>query len=397
MMHSHRNEPIDFVLSGFMNMANGLRNIANNPALPEMVRSEFSALADTAQCVVGPVQTMMTNDILSGIGPRSSGIRDAATWLKLPVDGIDFRRLAPKVSFDWWTSVENADDHELFMRSWSQFFYTQYPLELFSDEDCTIKVKYVVDGYSFEVTAFAQLSTMEPGDPLPTLVWIKEVQVSYEPQEKYWRGWITIPRSSALFRDNPVSDVSITHHVEEVMLSTALKGVVPFMTDYVITPLVHRLGYSFKEYSLAGGLGYKDDLKGMLDELAEEYPEHHKNHVRNIITRECSNMGCAKGMDIEVPDVGTVRIVTGESDLYDYDKWVTKTAEHSWYRDKPLLKIYSIMVAGVDISTRRIPTAWNHRITEAIYGAFRKYCENYSHWPKSPEELADEKVAKEQE
>lgn len=396
MMRIHGNDPLDQILNGFHNLSMGLRNIAQNPALPEMVRSEFNTLAEHAMFVIGPVHALRYDAIMSGTGPRSNGLRDAAGWLKLPDTGIDFSRLAPKTTFDWINHVENADDHELFMRSWSQFFYTQYPLEHFSDEASTITVKFEHDGYDFEVTAYAQLTTLEPGDPLPELVWIKEVQISYQPKEAFWRGFITIPRSSALFREKPCSDVHITHNVEGVLLNAELKGIVPFVTDYVIVQLFSRLGYSFKDYSLAGDAGYKDDLKAMLDEIAEEYPEHHKDHVRNIVTRECSNMGCAKGMNIEVPDVGTVRIVTGESDLYDYEKWVTKTKEHSWYRDKPLLKIHSINVAGVDISSRRIPTAWNHRITVAIDAAFRKFVTGYSHWPKSPEELAAIKAAKEQ-
>lgn len=397
MMHSNGNNELDFLLNGFMSLASGLRNIANSPGLPEMVRSDFNALADSAQCVVGPVLSMRQRDILNGQGPRSRAIVDAAAWLKIPTEGIDFRRLAPKVSFDWWTAPENADDSDLFMRSWSQFFYTQYPLECFSDEGQTVRVEYTVDGYTFEVNAVADIPKVSAGDQVPESVWIKEVQVSYKSKEGFWSGWVSFSRNSAMFRDVPAPDVSITHVVESVILSAPLVGIVPFMTDYVISPLVQRLGYSFKDYSLAGETGYRDNLKHMLDDIALEYPEHHQNHVRNIITRECSHMGCAKGVVVEVPGVGIVKIVTGELDLYDYDKWVEKTAQNSWYRDKPLLKIEAIVVAGVDISSRRIPTAWNYRITEAIDAAFRKIVTEYTWWPKTPEELAAEKAAKEQQ
>jgi hypothetical protein len=392
-------EPIDFVLNGFMNLANGLRNIANNQGLPDMVRNDFNALADTAQCVMAPVQTVRTNAIMSGYGPRSLGLRDAARWLKLPLDGIDLNNLAPKVSFDWRTqpSSDEAADSDRFQRLWSQFFLTPYPLELFSDEDYTVQVMYEVDGYDFEVTAFAQLPTMGVDDPLPLLVHLKEIQVRYEPREKFWRGFATISRSAALFRDDPLSHFGVTHLVEGLVLNPQLKGTVPFMIDYVISPLAHRLSYSFKDYQLAAETGYNEDLKRIVDNIASEYPEHHQDHVRNILTRKCGNMGCAKGLDIDVPGLCTVNIVTGSSDLYDYDKWVKKTAEHSWFRDKPLLKIASIMTAGVDVSSRRMPNVWHHRITDAIYEAFRKICAEYPHWPKSPEELAAEKAAKEQE
>lgn len=397
MIMSHGNDPLDFVLNGFNNLSVGLRNIAQNPALPEMVRSEFNALANSAMVVIGPVHTMRYDAVMSGMGPRSNGLRDAVQWLKLPVDGVDFSRLAPKASFDWMTHVENAETHELFMRSWSQFFYTQYPLEFFSDEDCTIKVNYVADGYTFEVTAFAQLTTLEPGDPLPELVWIKEIQVSYQPKEEFWRGFVTVTRNGALFREKPCSDVHITHNVEGVMFSAELKGIVPFMTDYVIGPLVSRLGYYFKDYGLAGDVGFRDNLKGFMDDIASGYPEHHVIAAKNHIVRACSNSGHANGLVIEVPDVGEVNVILGNTDWWDFEKYEAKIKEYHWHRDIPLFKINYIKVAGVDISGRRLPTAWNHQISEAIYEAMMKVCTDATWWPKSPEQLAAEKAAKEQE
>lgn len=396
MMLSHYNDPLDFVLNGFNNLSMGLRTIAQNPALPEMVRSEFNTLAEAAMVVIGPVQTMRYNDIKNGSGPRSTGLRDAAHWLKLPMDGVDFSRLAVKTKFDWQNPVENGDNHELFMRSWSQFFYQQYPLELFSDEASTVKVKYIVDGYTFEVVAFAQLTTLEPGDPLPEKVYIKEIQVSYQPKEEFWRANATISRNTALFRDNPVGSVHFTHNVEGVMFSAELDGVVPFMTDCVVSPLVHRLGYCFKDYSLAGEAGFRDNLKGFMEDIASEYPEHCVVAAKNHIVRACSNSGHSKGLVIDVPDVGEVNVVVGHMDWWDFEKYEAKIKEYSWHRETPLFKINTIKVAGVDVSGRRLPTAWNHRISEAIFEAMKKICTDATWWPKSPEEIAAKKAAEEQ-
>jgi hypothetical protein len=397
MMRTHGNDPLDQILNGFHNMSMGLRTIAQNPALPEMVRSEFNTLADAAMVVIGPVHTLRYDAVMNGVGPRSNGLRDAAGWLKLPVEGINFSRLAPKASFEWQTQVENADDHEMFMRSWSQFFYTQYPLEFFSDEDATIKVKYVLDGYTFEITAYAQLTTLEPGDLPPERVWIKEVQVSYWPKEEFWRGFVTITRGGALFREKPCSDVHITHNVEGVMFTAELKGIVPFMIDHVISHLVGRLGFCFKDYSLAGEPGFRDNLKGFMEDIASGYPEHHVIAAKNHIVRACSNSGHSKGLVIDVPDVGEVNIILGNTDWWDFEKYEAKIKEYSWHRDMPLFKINYIKVAGVDVSGRRLPTAWNHRISEAIFEAMQKVCTDATYWPKSPEQLAAEKAAKEQD
>lgn len=385
-------QEIDYLVNGFINLATGLANLSRNPALPEMLRQEFSALVEGVSHVHACVSSDRNQRTFNGYGPRSIALKDVQRWVKPYVAGdVDLANLAVKGKWEWSEEPQNVPDDEYFLRYWSQFFYTAYPLEVFTDKDSTVKTTFTRDGLNYTVVATADLATKttpgadEPEESFKAMVHLKYVTVHYQPPEGFYAASATFYTNSCLF-ETPVPSIFAFHHVEGHSANGSVNGVTPLLMDYAIKPLEGILGFVFEDYQLSPELGVVHDCEADITEISSHYPEHHILPAKDKMIAACNPYRGADGLIINVDGVGVLRLKTGDRDWRSYEEFVKKRDSQTWYKDKPVVEIDVIKAAGASVEKCRLPVEWVDKINVAIYDGLKKVCTDSTSWPLSPEE-----------
>ena len=380
-------EPIDYLLNSLINLAGGMGDLAQNPALPEMVRSRFSDMSTQLHMCHSTTRDVANNLILAGTSSRCQGLRDAQRWFDMTsLPYVDLTQLAVKTKWDWHeTPVEEQTD-EYWSRYWSQFFYTEYSAERFTGEESKLVTEFTRDGIEYSVTVKGKLTTPSD-DPNPKMV-IDYVHVAYKPTTVFWLGHVTISNHAVTFNKNPKLELRVSHLVEGDDAHADIHTPIPLIVDYVINPLKDLLGFEWVDYQMSAGHGVVHDVEATIKSIASTYPEHRVSRAIDAMVYACNQYGSNDGLVIDVENICQVNLVTGDRNWRSYAQCEETRKKDHWSRSTPLAKIQFITRHGRNLTSTHLPQLWVDAIDNAIVTGLKAVCEKVTNWPLSPEEQA---------
>lgn len=386
-------EPIDYLLNSIINLAGSMGELSQNPALPEMVRGRFTEMSSQLHMCHSMARNAANDATLTGNGPRCQALRDSQRWFDLTsIPYVDLTQLAVKVTWDWFEAPVEEKDVAYWSRYWSQFFYTEYPAALFSEEGGKLSTKFTRHGIDYELTATGKLTTYSDA-PQPKMI-IDHVHVMYKPTTVFWLSHITVSGQAATFNQHPKLDINVSHLVECDGARTELAAPVPFIVDYVVNPLKDLLGFEFTDYRMSTAVGVSHDVEATIKSIAATYPEHHVSHAVDAMVYACNPYGNIDGLVIDVEGIAEVTLVTGDRNWRSYAQAEETRKKDHWSRSTPLAKIQFITRFGRNLTSTVLPQHWVNAIDEAIVSGLTAVCEKVNNWPLTPEEKAAKDQAK---
>lgn len=364
------------ILNSLMNIQHRTGELSQSPALPELARSSFQQLSNDLSMTMNMYRDGAERDMMAGAGPNSMALRSIQRFLKVETLA-DLGHLAVTTDF----TAEIDIDRELASRVWSQFFRYSYPTELFKrgEGQRSKALFYEAPFHNLQndvnrhligkVTVELEAEVNED-DPWPQTSRIKCVHVEYSPADGFWTAFTTIDAKSVIYIKDIRIQANVIHHVEQASCSFDIQGATEFMQWFIVDNLRSMLGFKFDDFEQEAQPMFHHDVIGIMDDVVKAEPQYAHEHLFNRIVRECAVSGRDTGLDIDVPDVGSVRIVVGRNDWDSYTKYREECKKYHWARDYPLIKVEQIMSLGTNVLSRRRPRHWDDKIAGAVIEAF---------------------------
>ncbi|MCY1331310.1 hypothetical protein D9M68_19760 [compost metagenome] len=348
------NDVIGTIKQSLDMLASGLGNLANNPAMPEMVRSEFHNLSANTMANIGMITAMAEGAIIAGQGPQSTALRNAVKYLGIPVEG-DLNNLAvimpPAVHEDHLTYA---------MCRWSQMFLKRWPIELFDTDGKILKVIH-----RDQVIVDVELVPSKVDEN--NTATIDSISYRVYTAENWWDVAGEIQKVNAIYtKDFTYAHASVNHHVESTYMSATNPSIVQSVLDLVAEEMMadEIIDTRLSEASRPG-IGGISPTTFMEVRAGKVHPDRVMQALNKGMYHFCHNRSPDYGRRIDLPN-GHLVIRTFDSDWDGWDVMEEAKKKQSWNRDSPAITIKGIYLGGASVENRRLPIAVLTEIETAI-------------------------------
>lgn len=349
--HHYRPSVIGTLYTTLINLNMGLREIGNNPALPEMVRQQFGNMASNVDMMLNSTGHMINEQVHNGQGPVCQGIYATAQVL-----GLEKERQAQlnelMVPKDWrfnkditWTAKERQlQDHYV-----SKLFETQHYAELFTpDEDGKLvrKIELTESGYTIHVTLKAV-----PVKDDDQRVWLTSIGQRTDSKQQYWWFGNGI-ESSVMYQDRVQSSITRMHgfHTLEIASFEFDMPHADQFWDVILQAVGTELGFTFVDYDTGDGYLQKIVDKAffmnvdIMDKADQKITMDAVWKALGTTYPDTSGRD-AKGLSLKT-SFGSFALAINDTSWYSYSTAMEKRVASHWERDKPLIALNEVIVGG---------------------------------------------------
>lgn len=367
MYQDHHFNPVLQLAYGQMQQEQFFRDIANNPALPPMLKQSFEQLAMHMQMYSRPLMDMHSNLVMDGQGPACRAAAASAKVLGLEEErAAQLKDLAVRRDFREAPRTDQGDPYrELLTRRLSRLFEKTYPYTLFASSEvdqniyqmehqgCSVEIK--VNGESLRK---ADIQYTDPAFDEEHRYRIKSIDVTIWSPNKYW--FITQIMSPHVMFSHVhtmnVNAASAFHMLECHSGNISLVHHEEFW-HAVLDRICEPLELVFVDYEYA-----HETWQQVVDSVVNRFEWVHEEDKHAILSKLfslCQNYNRRDNIKgVVIPcSFGDVSIYTDHSDCWSYDKLVEKLKKDHWARERKTFKVEQVAINGWDCASRsaRIP------------------------------------------
>lgn len=365
-MRGYNFDTLEYTLTTLNMLAGSLKNLGTNSGLPEMVRNDLRLAGENLGSNVSAVMSFRTAAIMAGFGPVSTGLRASAEWLGV----IPGEKNLDNLTVFQPHKPEGASVNDKYER-WSQLFITKFPRDMFDPVEGTVEIKTRYCDYDITITARLTHDKKYASDPTTH---IEEISFVITTAEKFWTITGEMTRSGSLFLQHPFENRSwnIVHHVEDAHVSIGPctgDNYTWFVDHCLISPLAEHLGQVFTPLGFPPRAGYPGALESTFDVKVRKLPSVHRSDAYDLLLHWLGRSP-DKAINVEQLEGVVIKLGRGDSDWYSFETVTNARNKYHWNYDKPIVKITSIELDGLDLSRRFLPDEWRDIITEQISKTF---------------------------